>query len=76
LLVRTLAMVTGLNRTKLATANDLRKLVGNDHLAGLAPDQIVVLIHEARSALRETGGSLAQAADAVRRLAERMRGAG
>ena len=56
----------------ITTPADLRKLVGDSHLAGLDAEHIVVLIHEARSVLKETG-NMAHAADAVRRLAASLR---
>jgi hypothetical protein len=60
--------------TRICTADDLRKLIGDAHLAGLDADQIVALIHEARAAVREAGGDFAHAADTVRRVAAQMRG--
>jgi hypothetical protein len=57
----------------IATTRDLRKLIGDAPLAGLGVDQIAALIHEARVALRETGGDVARAVETVHRLAASMR---
>jgi hypothetical protein len=55
----------------IATLADLRKLIGDQDLAGLAAEQIIALIHEARCELRETGDPV-HVADAARRLATSM----
>jgi hypothetical protein len=64
---------TPINRNaQIWTVDDLRKLIGDAPLAGLGVDQIAALIHEARMALKETGGDLAYAEAAVRKLAAGM----
>jgi hypothetical protein len=60
------------SNAQIWTVDDLRKLIGDAHLAGLGVDQIAALIHEARMALRESGGDLAYAEAAVRKLASGM----